>query len=69
MALPIIMTNAIPDFIIHIYFLSSAIILIILTISQYDGKGRIVINIFKEINPRLPYTKFENRRITDLIIK
>ena len=67
-ALPIIMTNATPDYIIHIYLISFAIIGILICISEIDGKGRIAINILKENNPRLPYNKFENRKISDLIL-
>ncbi|CDW87682.1 UNKNOWN [Stylonychia lemnae] len=68
-AFPIILTNALPDYILSIYGISFLVIGVLIGISEVDSKGKIMINIFKYPNPRLAYTKFENRKLSDLMLE
>ena len=73
---PLILCNAIPDYNIYLYGGILAFVGLLIAISEIQARNsfayaqkRIVINIFKEPNPRGAFTIFENRRLISLLKK
>lgn len=66
---PIYMSYALADYNVYSYIMILLLCLLMIIISIIDGKGKIIVNIFKENNPRLAYTKFDNHRLVDFFLK
>ena len=66
-ATPIILSTCIPDYNIYTYSVILFFVLVLIMISHFDKKGRIIINYFKEANPRKSFVEFENQKLIDLI--
>ena len=57
---PIILSTSIPEYNVHMYLSILVFIGILVAISKYDKKGKIMTNFLKDANPRRAFVEFEN---------
>eukprot|EP00347_Sterkiella_histriomuscorum_P004320 403360893 len=68
-ATPLILCCAIPEYNPQLYAGILSFIAMLVMIAHNDGKGKIMINIFREANPRGAFVIFENHRVINLFKK